>query len=102
RAKERTQELLLDWLRECAATHPVLFVVEDLHWIDPTTLELVHELVDEGHRDSILTLLTFRPEFQPPWRNTTHQTQVALNRLTKRQVVDMMWRKAGTHKIPQS
>ena len=59
--KEKTLALLLDWLKECSSRQPFLLVVEDLHWIDPTSLEFVEKLVDQGFSDSILTLLTFRP-----------------------------------------
>ncbi len=101
RQKEKTLDLLLDWLRESSCQHPVLFIVEDLHWVDPTTLELLETLVDQGFNDRILTLLTFRPEFETPWKSKAHQTQVALNRLTKRQIGEMMALKSGVKKIPQ-
>jgi len=101
RQKEKTLDRLLDWLRECSYQQPVLFIVEDLHWVDPTTLELLETLVDQGLNDRILTLLTFRPEFETPWKSKAHQTQVALNRLTKRQIGEMMVLKSGIQKIPQ-
>lgn len=100
RLKERTQELLVDWLSGCCADLPMLFVVEDLHWIDPTTLELLAEHIDQSHRDSVLTLVTYRPEFVPPWKTGTHQTQVALNRLGKRHIAQMMCQKAQVQRIP--
>jgi len=99
--KDKALDLLLDWLKECSYKLPVLFVVEDLHWVDPTTLEFLEALVDQGLNDSILTLLTFRPEFETPWRSKAHQTQVALNRLTKRQIGEMMVSQTGLQKIPQ-
>lgn len=99
--KEKTLDLLLDWLRECSYQQPVLFIMEDLHWVDPTTLEFTEALVDQGLNDSILTLLTFRPEFETPWRSKAHQTQVALNRLTKRQIGEMMVLKSGIKRIPK-
>ncbi len=98
--KEQTFALLLDWLRECAARQPILFVVEDLHWIDPSTLEFLELLVDEGLNDKILTLLTFRPEFETPWKSKAHQTSVALNRLTKRQVGEMITARSGLANVP--
>lgn len=95
KAKELTQQALLDWLRQYSSRQPVLFIVEDLHWIDPSTLELVGLLMEEGFQESILSIMTFRPEFKTPWSSAAHQTQVALNRLTKRQVGQLMREHTG-------
>ena len=100
--KEKTFALLLDWLVECAARQPILFVVEDLHWIDPSSLQFLETLVDEGLNDRILSVFTFRPEFETPWKSKAHQTSVALNRLTKRQVGELMRAKLGIPSIPDS
>ncbi|WP_442509782.1 protein kinase domain-containing protein [Novipirellula sp. SH528] len=100
RQKERTQALLLEWLRQYSSAHPVLLIVEDLHWVDPSTLEFLSLHVDEGLHDSALTLLTFRPEFRTPWQSYGHQTQVALTRLTKRQIGELIQRKTGIDVIP--
>jgi predicted ATPase len=67
----------------------VLFVVEDLHWVDPTTLELLSLLVDQGPTARILTLFTFRPDFSPPWTGRAHLTQVTLSRLPRGQAAEM-------------
>ena len=101
RQKERTFETLVEWLRELSYEHPVLFVIEDLHWVDPTTLEFVEDFVSQGFNDSILTLLTFRPEFVTPWQSMAHQTQIALNRLTKRQIGEMVAITVGAENVPQ-
>ena len=87
---------MLEWLHTRAARKPILFVVEDLHWVDASTLEFLGQFLAEGLHDSILTLLTFRPEFKTPWPAVAHQTSLALNRLTRRQVGDLMRKKAGS------
>jgi class 3 adenylate cyclase/tetratricopeptide (TPR) repeat protein len=93
RQREETFRALLEWLHTRATRRPILFVVEDLHWVDASTLELLGQFLAEGLHDSILTLLTFRPEFQTPWPEVAHQTCLALPRLTRRQVGDLMKKK---------
>jgi predicted ATPase len=61
--KQQTLQALRTILLRIAAQHPVLFVMEDLHWVDPTTLEFLSLLVDQGPTVRILALLTFRPDF---------------------------------------
>ena len=100
RKKEKTLDLLVDWLRACAARRPILYIVEDLHWVDPTTLEFLEKLVEQGSSDRILMLVTFRPDFEPRWKNQAHQTQVALNRLTKKQIGELMTLRSGIAKLP--
>ncbi len=100
RQKELLLEALLDWLRACAAAGPLLLVVEDLHWIDPSTLELLGLLVGQVERESILTVLTARPEFEASWRGEASLTKLALNRLTRRQVGELMEKKAGRGGLP--
>ena len=96
RQREETFRAMLEWLHTRAARKPVLFVIEDLHWVDASTLEFLGQFLAEGLHDSILTVLTFRPEFRTPWPALAHQTSLALNRLTRRQVGDLMRRKTGT------
>jgi predicted ATPase len=95
RQREETFRAMLEWLHMRASRKPVLFVVEDLHWVDASTLEFLGQFLAEGLHDSILTLLTFRPEFQTPWPAVAHQTSLALNRLTRRQVDDLIRKKTG-------
>jgi class 3 adenylate cyclase/predicted ATPase len=87
--KQKTLQALLTILLRIAAQQPVLFVMEDLHWVDPTTLEFLSLLVDQGPTTRILALLTFRPDFSPPWLGRSHLTQVTLPRLTRRQAAEM-------------
>jgi class 3 adenylate cyclase/predicted ATPase len=95
RQREETFRIMLEWLHTRASRKPVLFVVEDLHWVDASTLEFLGQFLAEGLHDSILTLLTFRPEFKTPWPAVAHQTSLALTRLTRRQVGELMRQKTG-------
>ena len=76
--KQQNLHALLTIMLRIAAQQPVLFVMEDLHWVDPTTLEFLSLLVDQGPTARILALLTFRPDFSPPWTGRAHLTQVTL------------------------
>ena len=102
RQKERTQETLLNWLTARAESAAVLFVVEDLHWVDPSTEALLAEFVEHGGDARVLGLFTFRPEYDPPWKGGAVQTQVALNRLTRSQVAELIRAQAGDAVIPQA
>ena len=74
----------------------MLFVVEDLHWVDPSTEALLAQFVERGGEARVLAVFTFRPEYDPPWKGKAVQTQVALNRLTRGQVArDDPRRRAG-------
>src|SRR5215475_13524183 len=98
--KQRTLQALLTILLRIAAQQPVLFVMEDLHWVDPTTLEFLTLLVDQGPTARILALLTFRPDFSPPWAGRSHVTQVTLPRLPRRQATEMMDRVSHGKALP--
>jgi predicted ATPase len=74
--------------------------MEDLHWVDPSTLELLSLLVDQGPTDRILVLLTFRPDFSPLWTGRSHLTQMTLQRLTRPQAVEMIHRVAHHKPLP--
>jgi class 3 adenylate cyclase/predicted ATPase len=95
RQREETFRAMLEWLHGRAARKPILFIVEDLHWVDASTLEFLGQFLAEGLHDAILTLLTLRPEFQTPWPALAHQTSLALTRLTRRQVGELMRKKTG-------
>jgi class 3 adenylate cyclase/ABC-type transport system involved in cytochrome c biogenesis ATPase subunit len=98
--RQKTLEALLAWLLAEARRQPVLFMVEDLHWIDPATLEFLTRLLDQGPTARILTLLTCRPEFRVPWGFRAHFTSLTLTRLPRPQVVQMIVRVAGGKTLP--
>ena len=98
--KQQTLHALLTILLRIAAQQPVLFVMEDLHWVDPSTLELLSLLVDQGPTARILALFTFRPDFSPPWTGRSHLTQVTLHRLPRRQAAEMIRQVAHGKALP--
>jgi TOMM system kinase/cyclase fusion protein len=98
--KQQTLHAILTILLRIAAQQPVLFVMEDLHWVDPSTLEFLSLLVDQGPTARILTLFTFRPDFPPPWTGRSHLTQVTLPRLPRQQATELTGRVAHGKALP--
>src|SRR5215468_5550576 len=98
--RQQTLHAFLTIFLRIAAQQPVLFVMEDLHWIDPTTLELLSLLVDQGPTVRILALWTFRPDFSPPWTGRAHLTQMTLPRLPRRQAVEVIHQVAHGKVLP--
>ena len=86
RQKQKTLEAIVALLLALAAEQPVLFIVEDVHWVDPSTLEFLTLLIDQGPTARLLTLLTCRPEFHAPWGFRAHLTPLTLTRLPRPQV----------------
>jgi class 3 adenylate cyclase len=81
--KQQTHDALAVWMLEEAERQPLLVVWEDLHWADPSTLEFLGLLLDQSPTSTMLNLLTFRPEFVPPWPSRSHMTPLTLNRLER-------------------
>jgi class 3 adenylate cyclase len=84
RQKQRTFEALLGQLKGLCVETPVLALYEDLHWADPSTLELLGMMVDRAGHLPVLAVMTFRPEFTAPWTGHAHVTTLTLSRLGQR------------------
>ncbi len=84
--KQQTLDAVVAWLLEEAERCPVLWVWEDLHWADPSTIELLGLVIEQTPTAPILNVLTFRPSFAPPWPQRTHMTPLTLNRLERGEV----------------
>ena len=82
--------ILAAWVFGIARVQPLVLVLEDLHWVDPSTLELQHILVEQGGTVPLLLLCIARPEFRPSWPARPHCAQLTLNRLGGAQVRDMV------------
>jgi class 3 adenylate cyclase/predicted ATPase len=100
RQKQQFFQSLLRVLLEIAAQQPLLLVMEDLHWADHTTLEFLDLLVEQIPTVRILALLTFRPEYNPPWSNRAYLTTITLHRLHQKQAKSMVQHVLGGKALP--
>jgi predicted ATPase len=101
RKKQKILEAVLTLLLHQAEQQPVLFVIEDLHWIDPSTLELIDLIIEQEPTNRILVLLTFRPEFIPPWGVHPHLQPISLKPLGQKQTGAIVEHMAGGKKLPE-
>ena len=100
--RQRTLDALTLRVQAVARSSPVLMVLEDAHWIDPTTLEAFGRTVDRIVMLPVLLIVTFRPEFEPPWVGRSHVTSLTINRLAQREVGAMIDRLLGNKALPAS
>ncbi|MGZ3308211.1 MAG: AAA family ATPase [Xanthobacteraceae bacterium] len=99
--KEKTLAALLALLEGAAAKQPVFITFEDVHWIDPTSLELLAAVVEHMPQLRALLLVTARPEFTPPWPSYPHVTTIPLTRLGRRDGAALVEQVAGGKSLPQ-
>jgi len=100
RKKDRTLEALIRYVEGVARQRPVVVVFEDAHWIDPTSRELLDLTVERVRRLPVLVIITFRPEFQPPWTGQPQVTTLALNRLDRHDQAALVEQIAGGKVLP--
>ncbi len=100
RQRQLTQDALVAWMLEEAERQPVLAVWEDLHWGDPSTLELIGLFIEQTPTVSMLNVLAYRPEFVPPWPTQSHMTPITLNRLERTHIEALVRRLAGGKQLP--
>jgi class 3 adenylate cyclase len=84
--RQRTLEALISQLEVLARQSPVLMIFEDMHWTDPSSLEVIGRVVDRIASLRVLLIVTFRSEFDPPWIGQPHVTSMTINRLTQRDI----------------
>jgi class 3 adenylate cyclase/predicted ATPase len=99
--KEKTLAALLAQLDALAARQPVFMIFEDVHWIDPTSLELLTATVEHVPRLRVLLLITARSEFTPPWPSYPHTTTIPLTRLSRRAGAALVERVTGGKTLPK-
>ncbi len=102
RQRQKTQEALVAWLAEESQERPLLIVWEDLHWVDPSTLDLIQMLIERAPPLHLFVLLVFRSsEFTPPWPPRPPVHLLVLNRLERRPVEDLIAHVAQGQRLPQ-
>jgi len=100
RKKERTLEALIHGLEGLAHRQPLVMILEDAHWIDPTSRELLDLIVERVRSLPVLLIVTFRPEFQPPWTGKAHVRMLVLNRLDQHDRTALVTQIAGGKTLP--
>jgi class 3 adenylate cyclase len=98
--RKKTLEALTEQLAGLASQHPVLMIFEDLHWIDPTSVEALNRAVGRIKTLPALLIVTFRPEFNAPWLGQSRVTSLTLTRLGEVEAADIIARLAGNRALP--
>lgn len=99
--REATLDAISGWLFVLAESKPVLQVCENLHWADPTTLELLGLYIGQSPTVSMFSVFTYRPEFVPPWPMRSHITSITLNRLERPEVETFVGNLAQGKTLPR-
>ncbi|MFZ1047663.1 MAG: AAA family ATPase, partial [Pseudolabrys sp.] len=98
--RQRTLDALILQVQALTRSSPVLMIFEDAHWADPTSLEVLSRAVDRIAALRALLIMTFRPEFDPPWIGQPHVTALPINRLAQREVVAIVDHLVGNQELP--
>ncbi|HET9714617.1 MAG TPA: adenylate/guanylate cyclase domain-containing protein [Pseudolabrys sp.] len=98
--REQTLDALVGWLLDEAERRPVLHVWEDLHWADPTTIELLKLCIEQSPTVPMMSVLTYRSDFAVPWTMRSHMTLITLNRLDRGEVEKLMLQRTAGKAIP--
>jgi class 3 adenylate cyclase len=100
--RQRILEALTRQIEVLARRSPILMTLEDAHWADPTSLEVFSRVVDRMRTLGVLLIVTYRPEFEPPWIGQPHVTTLTLNRLGQDEIAAMIDALTGNKPLPAS
>jgi tetratricopeptide (TPR) repeat protein len=100
--RQKTLEALAAQLEALSRSNPVLMIFEDVHWIDPTSLEVLGRSVERLKTLGVLLIVTYRPEFEPPWIGRPYVSALGLNRLGEREITEMIDRVTGNKPLAES
>jgi class 3 adenylate cyclase/predicted ATPase len=97
--RRRQLAAIVSWILAGARSQPAVLAVEDLHWADPTSLDLLQALAERGGRAPLFIIATARPEFRPPWSLRTHHGVISLSPLDRADVAQMVGALAARHAL---
>jgi class 3 adenylate cyclase/predicted ATPase len=100
--RRRQLAALTAWVMAGARTQPIVLAVEDLHWADPTTLDVLRGIAERGSQAPLFVAATARPEFRPPWAMRSHHGVVSLAPLDRGQVREMLTELSARHALPRN
>ena len=100
--RQKTLEALTAQVEALSRQNPLLMIFEDAHWTDPSSLEVFGRVIDRVRSLPVLLIVTFRPEFEPPWIGRPRVTALTINRLAQRDIEAMIDRVVGNKLIPAS
>jgi class 3 adenylate cyclase/predicted ATPase len=100
KAKQQTLQVLQELFKSMASQKPLVFILEDLHWADPSTLEFVGHFISTLSNVPLLLVLTHRPEFVPPWDQASHISRITVSRLSGKQVEELVLNITKGKKVP--
>jgi class 3 adenylate cyclase len=100
--RQKTLEALAAQLETLSQSKSVLMIFEDVHWVDPTSLEVLGQTVDRLKTLGVLLIITYRPEFDPPWNGRPHVTALSLSRLGGRETAAIIDGITGKTPLPES
>ena len=99
--RRRQLAALTGWAIAAARVQPVVLVLEDVHWVDPTTLDVVRGIAERGALAPLFVLISARPEFHAPWSTRSHHSMISLSPLDGHQVRRMVGELAARHALPK-
>ena len=99
--RRRQLAALTNWVMAGARVQPIVLALEDVHWADPTTLDLLRGIAERGALAPLFVLITARPEFRPPWGMRSHHGMISLAPLDRHQVRHMVGELAARHALPK-
>src|SRR5271169_999078 len=99
--RRRQLAAMTAWILASARTQALVLAFEDLHWADPTSLDLMRVLAERGAQAPLLIVATTRPEFRPPWSVRSHHSVISLSPLDRVQVAKMVAELSAHHALPR-